>query len=103
MGSSLRTREAILLGEDEVRDIHEIIQVNSPAGWHSFEQSLVAAFREGKVTEENAMSYSVNKACMRRDLDLAKKEMRPPDEEPTGLRLDRDALHVSANGTPLPL
>ena len=103
MGSSLRTREAILLGEDEVRNIHEIIEVNSPAGWHSFEQSLVSAFREGKITEDSAMLYSVNKASMRRDLDLAKKEMKPPDDEPTGLRLDREALHVSANATPLPL
>ena len=103
MGSNLRTREAILLGENEIRDMHEIIEVNSPAGWHSFEQSLLTAFRESRISEEIAMLYSVNKSGMRRDLDLAKKEIFPVDDNPTGLKLDRNALHLKAGATPLPI
>ncbi len=100
MGSNLRSREAILLGESEIRDIHEIMEMNSPAGWHSFEQSLLAAFKDKKVTEETAILYSVNKNAMRTDLDLAKKEMFPVEDIETGLKLDRQALHMTQGATP---
>ena len=103
MGSSLRTREAILLGESEVRDIHEIIESGSANGWHSFEQSLLAAFREQKLSEQTAMVYSVNKSNMRRDLDAAKKGMQPMDDSPSDFKLDRTALHVIPGATPRPI
>lgn len=91
MGSGLRTREAILLGESEIRDLHEIIECNLQSGWHSFEQSLVRLFREGKITEETAMIYSVKKSAIRQALDLAKKTMAPPDESPSGFRLSPES------------
>ena len=59
MGSNLRTREAIQLGENEVRDFHEIITASEPMGWHTFERSLLTAFKEGRVTEETAITFSV--------------------------------------------
>lgn len=102
MGSNLRVREAILLGESEIRDFHDIMTAATPQGWHTFEYSLVEAFKDGKITEDVAMNYSVNKSQMRKDLDLAIKEMFPPDEEPTGLKLNFDEFHVSA-GTYRPL
>ncbi|MBW8865368.1 MAG: PilT/PilU family type 4a pilus ATPase [Verrucomicrobia bacterium] len=71
MGSSLRTREAIELGENENRRLHEIIEAGSANGWHSFEQSLLKAHGEGIITEETAMQYSINKTTMRQHLDLA--------------------------------
>jgi twitching motility protein PilT len=88
MGSSLRTREAILLGENEIRNYHEIIESGSTAGWHSFEQSLIQHFKDGKVTEETAMLYSVNKPAMRKELDVVKKQLFPEDDTPSGFRLD---------------
>ncbi len=100
LGSNLRSREAILLGESDIRDIHEIMEVNSPAGWHSFEQSLLTAFKEQKVSEETAMNYSVNKNAMRSDLDQAKKEMFPVEDIETGLKLDKRALHSAQGVTP---
>jgi len=93
MGSGLRTREAILLGENEIRDFHEIIESNYQNGWHSFEQSLLKHFRENRITEETAMLYSVNKPAMRKALDVAKKEMQPEDDTPSGFRLNLEALH----------
>ncbi len=92
MGSNLRTREAILLGESEVRNLHEIIEANSPAGWHSFEQSLLIAFKEGKISEQTAHLYSIHKNAMSRELDAAKKSMSIPEQFDTGLRLDKEAL-----------
>ena len=93
MGSGLRTRETILLGENELRDFHNIIESNYQNGWHSFEQSLLKHFRENKITEETAMLYSVNKPAMRKALDVAKKSMMPEDDTPSGFRLNLEALH----------
>ena len=95
MGSNLRTREGILLGESEVRNFHEIIEASSQAGWHSFEQSLCKLYVEGKLTEETAMAYSVNKSGMRRAIDLAKKTTQPQDASPSGFRLNHEALHIA--------
>ncbi len=101
MGSNLRTREAILLGENDIRNFHEIIESNYQNGWHSFEQTLLKLFREQKVTEETAMLYSVNKPNMRKAIDVAKKTMMGEDNTPSGFRLNLEALHV-APGTLAP-
>ena len=78
MGSSLRTREAIELGESENRRLHDIIEAGSTAGWHSFEQSLLKAYEQDLITEENALLYSVNKPTMRQRLDIANTRNRRP-------------------------
>ncbi len=103
MGSNLRTREAVLLGESELRDFHDIISASRPAGWHTFEHSLIESFKSEKITEDTAMSFSVNKSQMRKDIDLAKKEMFPQSDEPTGLKLNYEDLHVDPMATFRPL
>ena len=102
MGSNLRTREAVLLGENEIRDFHDIIESNYQNGWHSFEQSLLKLFRENKITEDTAMLYSVNKPAMRKAIDVAKKSMLPEDDTPSGFRLNLEALHVAPGTTHKP-
>jgi twitching motility protein PilT len=82
MGSSLRTREAIELGESENRRLHDIIEAGSPAGWHSFEQSLLKAYEQDLITEENALLYSVNKPTMRQRLDVANSRNRRGNPKP---------------------
>jgi len=72
MGSSLRTREAIELGENEHRRLLEMIEAGVNAGWHSFEQSLLQAYENDFITEETAMLACVNKPLMRQRLDLAR-------------------------------
>jgi twitching motility protein PilT len=76
MGSSLRTREAIALGEAENRRLADIIEAGQTSGWHSFEQSLLKAYEEDLITEETALLYSVNKPTMRQRLDLAHNRSR---------------------------
>lgn len=103
MGSNLRTREAILLGENDLRSFHEIIESNVQNGWHSFEQTLLRLFKEQKITEDTAMLYCVNKSNMRKAIDVAKKHMHGEDHAPSGFRLNLDALHVAPGATPPPL
>jgi twitching motility protein PilT len=76
MGSSLRSREAIALGEAENRRLTDIIEAGNTAGWHSFEQSLLKAYEEDLITEETALLYSVNKPAMRQRLDIANSRGR---------------------------
>jgi twitching motility protein PilT len=102
MGTGLRTRETILLGENDIRSFHDIIESNQQNGWHSFEQTLLKLYRENKVTEETAMLYSVNKPNMRKSIDTAKKMMQGEDLSPSGFRLNLEALHASPGSHPPP-
>jgi twitching motility protein PilT len=69
MGTSMRTREAILLGESEGRRLEDIIEAGSVAGWHSFEQSLYKAYEQDLITDETALLYCNNKMKMVQRID----------------------------------
>jgi len=73
LGSNLRSREVIALGENESRRMSEIIEAGNPYGWHSFEQSLLKAFEDNLITDETALLYSSNKTNMSQRLDTAKR------------------------------
>ena len=89
LGTNLRVREAIALGESEGRTFYEIIESNATFGWTTFDQSLGRAFEDGSITEETATLYATNKSRMTRYLDSAKKKRGlEKDDAPTGLRLD---------------
>src|ERR1700681_4866235 len=91
MGSSLRTRETLLYGESENRTFQEIIEAGSTLGWHSFDQSLLDAYKADLITDETAVIFCAHKNKMRRDLDMLKKLRNLSFEEPSGLRLEVDA------------
>ncbi len=89
MGNNLRTRETIIYGESENKTFNEIIEAGSTLGWHTFDQSLIAAYQAGIVTEETAMLSCTNKGKMRRDLDLIlKKSGVATAQAPSGLKLN---------------
>jgi len=74
MGQNLRTQEAIELGEKDNCRLTDIIEAGQHAGWHSFEQSLLKAFRNDLITEETAMLYATNKSAMRQLIDSTKTQ-----------------------------
>ena len=88
MGSSLRTRETLLYGESENRTFQEIIEAGGTMGWHSFDQSLLAAYESDLITDETAMIFCAHKHKMRRDIDMVKKLRNLSFDEPSGLRMD---------------
>jgi twitching motility protein PilT len=69
LGSSLRSREAILQGENETRNLDDIIEAGSVSGWHTFEQSLLKAYEQDLITEETALIYCANRTRMIQRLD----------------------------------
>ena len=88
MGSSLRTRETIVYGESENKSFHEIIEAGSSLGWHTFDYSIIEAFKAGIIAEETALVSCTNKGKMRRDLDLIRKQRGAAAEQaPSGLKL----------------
>lgn len=91
MGSNLRTREAIALGEEEGRSFYEIIESNATFGWTTFDQSLHRAYQASLITEETANLYATNKGRMTRYIDDVKKKRGLESEESSGLKLDLES------------
>ena len=73
LGSNLRSRETMQLGENENRRFAEIIEAGSTMGWHSFEQSLTKAYEDDLITEETALLFSINKSLMTQRVDAVNK------------------------------
>jgi twitching motility protein PilT len=73
MGSNMRSREVIMLGESDKRNLHDIIENSvTPWGWHSFEQSLVKAYTAGLIDEETAVNHSTHRSKIRQAIDQAR-------------------------------
>jgi twitching motility protein PilT len=90
MGSSLRTRESLLYGESENRTFQEIIEAGGTMGWHSFDQSLMAAYKSDLITEETALIFCAHKNKMRRDIDMVKRlrDQFYDDDDANQLRME---------------
>jgi len=99
MGSSLRTREAIVLGESENRRLADIIEAGNTYGWHSFEQSLIDAYEKDEITEETALLYCVNKPQMHQRLDAVNKR-RASAPTPSMLKMKADTRFQKRNASP---
>lgn len=102
MGSNLRTREAILLGENEGRRLDDIIEAGTGYGWHSFEQSLYKAYEQDLISEETALLYSSNKMKMIQRIDnlsLHKPRKRIDADSMTAfLRMENEAKQAKSPG-----
>jgi twitching motility protein PilT len=92
MGNSLRTRETIALGETDDRNYYDIIEQSATFGWCTFDQSIVTAFEQGKISEETAVLYSTNKGKMTRFIDDVKKRQNLTTVETSGMKLDLQSL-----------
>ncbi len=103
MGSNMRSREAVQLGESEVRNLHDIITQSSNEGWCTFEQSLCKSYEEKSITEETAMLLSVNKTKMRQALDRLKKTMGDDADAAHSFTLKHTDEHEKKEAAPAPV
>ena len=87
MGSNLRTRETIQLGENDTRNYNDIIAQSRPDGWCTFEQTLGEAFEKDLITEETAMLLSVSKNRMRQVIDTILKRTGRDTSTSDGFKL----------------
>lgn len=102
MGSNLRTRETIVLGEADGRMFYDIIEANASFGWTTFDQSLHRALESGAITEDTANLYATHKGKMTRYIDLVNKARGVNGDGPTGLRLDPDSIPQRPANAPTP-
>jgi twitching motility protein PilT len=91
LGYNLRTRETVALGEGEHRSFYEIIEASAPFGWMTFDQSILAAYEAGTISEETAKLYASRKGRVSRGIDLIQKTRGIDTELDSGLRLDLPA------------
>ena len=87
MGSSLRTREALLLGEGEGRSYVDIIEASHTYGWQTFDQALIEAFEKELIEEETAMIFGSSKSKVRQGMDCVKKVRGAAAETPEEFKL----------------
>jgi twitching motility protein PilT len=89
MGSNLRTREAVALGEGDTRNFYDIIEDNHTFGWTTFDQSIQRAYMADLITEETANMYATRKGAVTRAIDDVKKQRGLDANMTSGMRLDR--------------
>jgi twitching motility protein PilT len=88
MGSNLRTRETLLLGEGENRSYSEIIEASAQYGWRTFDRTLINCYAGKLITEETAMNFATNKNRVRSGIDRAKQIAGVRQTEPSTMKLD---------------
>jgi twitching motility protein PilT len=107
MGSNLRVRESIALGENENRTFYDIIEASSSFGWTTFDQSILRAFEADLITEDTALLYATRKGRLTQTIDGIKKQRGLLEEKVSGLRLDManapQTIRAKAASTPPPL
>jgi twitching motility protein PilT len=100
MGSNLRVREAIALGENENRSFYDIIEANYSFGWMTFDQAIMRAYEAEQISEEVALLYSTRKGRLTQSIDGIKKQRGLLEERASGLRLD---IPEKSSPPPLPV
>jgi twitching motility protein PilT len=73
MGSNMRTKDSIVLGEGEGRTFYEIIEASYTFGWRNFDQACLEAYENGIISEETAMLYCTKRGPLTRGIDNIKK------------------------------
>jgi twitching motility protein PilT len=87
MGSNMRTREALVLGEGENRLYSEIIEASAPYGWRTFDRALIDSYSQKQITEETAMMFASSRNKVRAGIDAAKKLGGQEDAGNGGMKL----------------
>src|SRR5947199_1849846 len=101
MGSNLRTKESIVMGESEGKSFYEIIEASHTFGWRTFDHAALDAFEHGRITEETALLYCTKRSVVSRGLDNVKTRRGESTTEASNLRM-RTSDDKKASGPPVP-
>ena len=104
MGSNLRTKESIILGESEGKSFYEIIEASYTFGWRTFDQACLDAYERGLITEETALLYCTKRGPVTRGLDRIQKDRGEIVAPIANLRMKSspaDANHKAEPPTPV--
>jgi twitching motility protein PilT len=90
MVNSLRVQDLIFNGESEDKTFYEIMETSGPLGCQTFDQDLIAKYRQGLITEQMAILYASKRSVLQRGLDQIKSRRGEKTTDIDGLRLDKD-------------
>ncbi|PYK65733.1 MAG: twitching motility protein [Verrucomicrobia bacterium] len=102
MGSNLRTKESVQLGESEGKTFYEIIEANYTFGWRTFDHAALEAFEQGLITEETAMLYCTKRSVVARGIDNVKKKRGDSTSDVSNLRMKSIQESKKAGAPPIP-
>ncbi|MBW2051586.1 MAG: PilT/PilU family type 4a pilus ATPase [Deltaproteobacteria bacterium] len=88
MGSNLQIKDMILNGETEEKTFYNTIANLNPFGMQTFDQSILALYGQGLISEETAMAYASKKAIVGRGIDTQKAERGEKTTDIEGLTID---------------
>ena len=89
MGSNLRTKETITLGESEGKSFYEIIDASTTFGWRTFDTACLEAYQQGIITEETALLYASKRGTVSRGIDHLKKTRGEDTSDIVELRMTK--------------
>lgn len=90
LGSNLRVKDTILHGESEGKSYYEIIAASQTFGMQTFDQAILGLFKEGKITEESALTYCSRKGVTSRGIDSIKSERGEKTTDIDDLSMDME-------------
>ncbi len=102
MGSNLRTKESVTIGESEGKTFYEIIEASRPFGWCTFDHSCMDAYEQGLISEETALAYCTKKSIVSRGIDNVKKQRGESGEDALSLRMKIAEEAKKAGPPPVP-
>jgi len=101
LGSNMRVRETIILGESEGKSFYEIIESSATFGWKSFDHACLEAYEQGIIDEEIAHLYASKRGVVTRGIDNIKKKR---GEATTDFVLKMAAMNeASSKPPPVPM
>lgn len=103
MGSNLRIKDSIIMGEGEGKSFYDIITASYTFGWRTFDQACMEAFEQGLMTEENALMYCTKKGPVTRGIDNIKKARGESTTSVTNLVMKKAEEKKEAHAIPATL
>src|SRR3954470_723993 len=91
MGSNLRIRDSITMGEAEGKTFYEIIEASYTFGWRTFDQACLDAYDQGLISEETALLYCTKRGPVTRGIDNIKKKRGEQTTSLTNLQMTKEA------------
>ena len=93
MGSNLRTKDSIVMGESEGKTFYEIVEASYTFGWRTFDQACLDAYEQGLITEESALLYCSKRGPVSRGIDNIKKKRGEATTNLPNLQMKKDTEH----------
>jgi twitching motility protein PilT len=87
MGSNLRVQESIRLGESEGKSFYEITEASQAFGWRTFDDSVLEAYEQNKISEETALLFCTKRGPVMRGIDNIKKARGESTTDMNALRM----------------